>query len=111
MSKEDFMTEKEFMTGSLSRGVFEAIFQIKREAILTVLNTYGVQELELKELLWKRFNIPGMEVHIANTALDFLIECCTENKDLEKTIGEEIEKDILYAATYYTNINPEAIQA
>lgn len=49
-----------------------------------------------------------MEIRIANTALDFLIDCCENKKDLCETLKGEIKKNILMAGIFYTNIAPEA---
>ena len=36
-----------------------------------------------------------MEIRIANTAFDFLIDCCENKRELEKTLKSEIKKNIL----------------
>lgn len=100
-----------FFTASLSKKIFDKIFEIKADAVQPVLDNFNVEKEELKNLLWEEFNIPGMEVRIANTALDWLIMNCEEDNDLGKTLKSEIRKDILYAGIFYTNVAPDCINA
>lgn len=41
-----------------------------------------------------------MEIRIANTAFDFLIDCCEEKKELCETLKGEIKKNILMAGIF-----------
>lgn len=92
----------------LTKKVFDIMFDTKADSINPVLKHYDVSREFLHDMLWKEFNIESMETRIANTALDFLIDCCEEKKDLCKTLKGEIKKNILAAAIFYTNIAPEA---
>ena len=74
----------------------------------SILKQYDVDQKNLYDQLWQEFNIPGMEIRIANTAFDFLIDCCEEKKELCATLKGEIKKNILMAGIFYTNIAPEA---
>lgn len=102
--------EKEkFMLFPLNQHIFKTMFEIKSNSLEPILKQYDVEHKNLYDLLWKEFNIPGMEIRIANTAFDFLIECCEKKKDLCKTLKGEIKKNILMAGIFYTNVAPNAI--
>lgn len=100
--------KKAFMFLSLNKKIFDIIFDVKSKDISPILEYYSVEKQILYDMLWEEYNIPGMEVRIANTAFDFLIECCEEKRDLCKTLKGEIKKNILVSGIFYTNIAPEA---
>lgn len=87
-----------FMLRPLSKVVFDKMFECKLELIEPVLKTYKVQPEDLKNLLWKEFNIPGMEVRIANTAFNVLIRCCEKKEDLCESLLGEVRHVILTAS-------------
>lgn len=101
--------KEEFMRMPLSKRFFDVIIEVKSNNLAPVLEQYCVSQEDLCLSLWEEFNIPGMEVRIANTALDFLIDCCETKRDLCHTLKGEIKKNILMAGIFYTNIAPEAI--
>ena len=92
------------MLSKITLEIFEMMFKLKKENLVTVREQYKCSEQELHDILWEEFNIPGMEVRIANTALNFLIMDCETKKDLEATLRKEIHRNVLGAAIYYTNI-------
>jgi len=98
-----------FMLSKIILEIFEMMFELKKESLVVVMEQYECREQELHDMLWEEFNIPGMEVRIANTALNFLIIACEKKEDLESTLRKEIHKNVLAAAIYYTNIDPEGI--
>ncbi len=100
--------KKAFMFLPLNKKIFDIIFDVKSKDISPILEYYSVEKQILYDMLWEEYNIPGMEVRIANTAFDFLIECCEEKRDLCKTLKGEIKKNILASGIFYTNIAPEA---
>lgn len=102
------MTNKKIMFLPLTKGVFKSMFEIKSEYIGPVLEQYNTDSQSLYDVLWKEYNIPGMEIRIANTAFDFLICCCNEKKDLRETLTGEIRKNILASSVFYTNVAPHA---
>lgn len=89
--------------------MFEVMFEVKSDSLEPVLKHYDVEAQALHDLLWKEFHIPGMELRIANTAFDFLIDCCEEKRDLCETLKGEIKQCVLMASIYYTNIAPNAV--
>jgi hypothetical protein len=93
----------------LDRKIFEIMLEVKCDALEPIIKQYDTDRQSLYQLLWKEFNIPGMEIRIANTALDFLIDCCEKKRDLEDGLRGEIKKNILAAGIFYTNIAPEAM--
>lgn len=99
---------KKLMFLPLTKGVFKSMFDIKSENIGPVLEQYNTDCQSLYDALWEEFNIPGMEIRIANTAFDFLICCCEEKKDLCDTLKGEIKKNILASSVFYTNVAPHA---
>lgn len=103
------MDKRIFMKLPLTPGIFEAMWNEKKKSITPVLSCYGVDEETLKETLWEEFNIPGMEVRIANTAMNFIIDGCEKHHDPAPTLVQEIKNDILASGIYYTNIAPNAI--
>lgn len=105
---DDRMAEL-FMHLRLTKPIFQSMFKVKKEALASVLNHYKITESELFELLWQEFDIPGMEVRIANTAFDFLIDRCEGCHEAEPSARAEIKHDILMSDIYYTNIAPNAI--
>lgn len=100
--------KKQFMFLPLNQHVFKIMFEIKSNSLEPILKQYEVDQKNLYDQLWQEFNIPGMEIRIANTAFDFLIDCCEEKKELCETLKGEIKKNILMAGIFYTNIAPEA---
>lgn len=92
----------------ISRKMFEVMFEVKSCDLKSVLDEYDVCKKELHDALWEEFDIPGMENRIANTAFDFLIDCCRDKRDLCKTLKGEIKKDILMSAIFYTIVMPSA---
>lgn len=100
--------KKQFMFLPLNQHVFKTMFEIKSNSLGPILKQYEVDQKNLYDQLWQEFNIPGMEIRIANTAFDFLIDCCEEKKELCETLKGEIKKNILMAGIFYTNIAPEA---
>lgn len=100
--------KKQFMFLPLNQHIFKTMFEIKSNSLESILKQYNVDQNNLYDQLWKEFNIPGMEIRIANTALDFLIDCCENKKDLCETLKGEIKKNILMAGIFYTNVAPEA---
>ena len=102
--------EKEkFMFLPLNQHIFKIMFEIKSNSLEPILKQYGVDQKNLYDLLWEEFNILGMEIRIANTAFDFLIDCCEKKRELEKTLKGEIKKNILMSSIFYTNVSPDAI--
>lgn len=99
--------KKQFMFLPLNQHIFKTMFEIKSNSLEPILKQYDVDQNNLYDQLWKEFNIPGMEIRIANTALDFLIDCCENKKDLCETLKGEIKKNILMAGIFYTNVAPE----
>lgn len=104
-----YMDRQTFMRLPLSRLVFDTIFEIKKNAFQPVLVQYRVSQEELYDLLWEKLNVPDMDVRTANTAMDFLIDCCERKKDLAETINVMLHDMILASAVYYTNIAPDAV--
>lgn len=88
---------------------FELMFKVKTEYLILIMQQYDCSKQEIHDTLWQEFNIPGMENRIANTAFDFLIDCCEKKNDLEDTLRKEIKKNVLHAAIFYTNIEPNAV--
>lgn len=102
--------EKEkFMFLPLNQHIFKTMFEIKSNSLEPILKQHDVDQKNLYNLLWKEFDIPGMEIRIANTAFDFLIDCCENKRELEKTLKSEIKKNILMSSIFYTNVAPDAI--
>lgn len=99
---------KKLMFLPLTKSIFKSIFDIKSEDIDSVLEQYNTDQQSLYDALWEEFNIPSMEIRIANTAFDYLICCCQEKKDLCETLKGEIKKNILASSVFYTNIAPYA---
>ena len=99
----------EFMVLPLNQHIFKIMFEIKFNSLELILKQYDVDQKKLYDSLWEEFNIPGMEIRIANTAFDFLIECCEKKRDLCETLKGEIKKNILMASIFYTNVAPNAI--
>lgn len=104
MTKRDLI-----MFAQLNLELFNLIFKAKSKELSVIMKEYNVSKLDLHNTLWEEFNIPGMETRIANTAFDFLIDCCMEKRDLEDTLRKEIKKDILMSSIYYSNVAPNAI--
>lgn len=93
----------------LDRKIFEIMLEVKCDALEPIIKHYDTDRQSLYQLLWEEFNIPGMEIRIANTALDFLTDCCKKKRDLEASLRGEIKKNILAAGIFYANIAPEAM--
>lgn len=100
--------ERKIMFLSINRNIFEIMFDAKSDNISPVLEQYSVDKETLNNMLWKELNISGMEIRIANTAIDFLIDCCTQKKDLEDSLPGMIKKMILMSGVFYTNVAPNA---
>jgi len=112
--KGDFMKDlsvgaKKFMLLPCDKMIFDKIFDLKVAGMECVCKVYDVSMDELRSLVWEEFDIPGMEVRVANTALNFLIDCCESEYDLCKTLKGGVKKVILAAAIFYTNVAPDAI--
>lgn len=101
--------KEEFMVLPLNQHIFKTMFEIKIDSLKPILKQYDVDRNFLYDLLWEEFNIPGMEIRIANTAFDFLIECCEKKRELCETLKGEIKKNILMSSIFYTNVAPDAI--
>ncbi len=101
--------DRKLMFTPLTGKIFDLMFKIKSDDIKPVLAYYELDAKALHDLLFTQFNIPGMEVRIANTAFDYLICCCESNMDLkDKTLPEKIKDCILMSGVFYTNIAPDA---
>lgn len=107
--KELNLLEMQFMLSPLNEKVFNKIFELKADKMELVSTVYKESLEKLKKILWAEFNIPGMDVRTANTALNWLISRCMENQDLAGTLKGEIKNVILHAAIFYTNVAPNAI--
>lgn len=94
---------------SCNKMIFDKIFDIKAADMEPVCRVYNVSLDELKSMIWEKFDILGMEVRIANTALDWLIDCCEAEQELYKTLRGEIRQVILHAAIFYTNVASNAV--
>lgn len=101
--------KEQFMFLPLNQHVFKTMFEIKSNSFEPILKQYDVDQKNLYDLLWEEFNIPGMEIRIANTAFDFLIDCCEKKMDLCDTLKGKIKKNILMSSIFYTNVAPNAI--
>lgn len=101
--------KEEFMVLPLNQHIFKTMFEMKTDSLKPILKQYDVDRNNLYDLLWEEFNIPGMEIRIANTAFDFLIECCEKKRELCETLKGEIKKNILMSSIFYTNVAPDAI--
>lgn len=99
---------QKIMFSLLNKNSFDIMFDAKINEINSVLKQYKVTKQELYNTLWTEFNISGMEVRIANTAFDFLIDCCKEKRELKDTLKGEIKKNILMSCVFYTNVAPNA---
>ena len=108
-AKELNIEKEKFMFLPLNQHIFKTMFEIKSNSLEPILKQYDVDRKNLYDLLWKEFDIPGMEIRIANTAFDFLIDCCENKRELEKTLKSEIKKNILMSSIFYTNVAPDAI--
>lgn len=104
------MKKELFMKMQITESVFSVMFEekTKSEHFIEILKTYNTNNNDLYGVLWEEFNIPGMEVRIANTAFDFLILKCVEKKELNKLLRNEIKECVLSAGIFYTNVAPEA---
>lgn len=94
----------------ITEKIFAIMFEAKAESkdFVEILKYYNINKQDLYNLLWEEFNIPGMEIRIANTAFDFLITKCAEKKELDKVLKNEIGECILTAGIFYANVAPEA---
>lgn len=100
---------KNLMYQKLTRKTFDLMFDMKKNAIGPILTHFDVDKDTLKDTLWKELDIPGMEVRIANTAFDWVIECCEQDRDLQENLTREIRKCILHAGIFYTNVAPDVV--
>lgn len=103
------MKKELFMKMPITEKIFAIMFEAKAESkdFVEILKYYNINKQDLYNLLWEEFNIPGMEVRIANTAFDYLIIDCTK-KEEPGSLKSEIKECILAAAVFYTNVAPEA---
>lgn len=90
-----------FMRLPLFQGAFSTMFGVKKNDLSVVLVQYQSSEEELRETLWKEFDIAGMEIRMANTAFDYLIDCCELKRDLQDTLIETIRNCILMSGILY----------
>ena len=102
---------KKIMLLPITQKFFDLILEVKAEYLGIIMEQYNCSKQEIYDILWQEFDIPGMENRIANTALDFLIDCCERKTDLEDTLRKEIKKNILHAAIFHTNVEPNAVNA
>lgn len=100
---------KNIMYQKLTRKFFETMFELKKDHIAPVLARFNTDADGLKEALWTEFDIPGMEVRVANTAFDWVIECCERENDLQESLVKEIRKCILHSGIFYTNVAPNVV--
>lgn len=98
-----------FMCSRLTEKIFHAMWEVKAENRQAVAERYKVTEQQLYNALWQEFNIEGMEVRIANTAFDFLIDRCKDGKDLKESLHQTVRDMILAATIFYSNIVPNAV--
>lgn len=103
------MDVKSFMKMPVTEKIFTIIFEAKTKSkdFVEILKYYNISKQDLYNLLWEEFNIPRMEVRIANTAFDYLIIDCIK-KEEPGSLKSEIKECILAAAVFYTNVAPEA---
>lgn len=104
------MKKELFMKMPVTEKIFTIIFETKTKSkdFVEILKYYNINKQDLYSIMWEKFNIPGMEIRIANTAFDFLIMKCVEKKELDKNLSNEIGECILTAGIFYTNVAPEA---
>ncbi len=104
------MNKELFMKMPVTEKIFTIIFEEKTKSkdFAKLLGYYNINKHDLYSIMWEEFNIPGMEIRIANTAFDFLITECAEKKELDKVLKNEIRECILTAGNFYTNVAPEA---
>ena len=92
----------------LTKKFFDMMFDVKQAKLKPILEQYGTDNQSLHDELWEELNTPGMENRIANTAIDYLIDCCKEKKDLCDTLRGTIRNTILMSGIFYTNVAPNA---
>lgn len=92
----------------LTHKIFDLMFEIKSKHLDPITDQYHCSKQELSDILWEEFNIPGMEIRIANTAFDFLIMNCERKEELEATLKKEVKRNVLASGIFYTNIAPDA---
>lgn len=104
------MKKELFMKMLVTERIFSVMFEEKAKSLdfVEILKYYNINKQDLYSIMWEKFNIPGMEIRIANTAFDFLIAKCAERKELNKVLKNEIGECIMTAGIFYTNIVPEA---
>lgn len=104
------MKKELFMKMPITERIFSVMFEEKAKSLdfVEILKYYNINKQDLYSIMWEKFNIPGMEIRIANTAFDFLIMKCVEKKELDKNLSNEIGECILTAGIFYTNVAPEA---
>ncbi len=104
------MKKELFMKMPVTEKIFAIIFKPKTKSLdfVKLLEYYNISGQDLYSIMWEKFNIPGMEIRIANTAFDFLIAKCAGKKELDKVLRNEIGECILAAGFFYTNVAPEA---
>ncbi len=102
---------KRIMLLPITPKFFDLMFEVKKDYLGVIIQQYNCSKQEVYDTLWEEFNIPGMEIRIANTAFDFLIDCCERKTDLEDTLRKEIKKNILHAGIFHTNVKPNAVNA
>lgn len=104
------MKKELFMKMPVTEKIFTIIFEEKTKSkdFAKLLGYYNINKHDLYSIMWEEFNIPGMEIRIANTAFDFLIMKCVEKKELAKLVRNEIRECVLAAGIFYTKVAPEA---
>ena len=104
------MKKELFMKMSVTEKIFTIIFEEKTKSkdFAKLLGYYNINKHDLYSIMWEEFNIPGMEIRIANTVIWFFnYKMCWE-KELDKVLKNEIRECILTAGNFYTNVAPEA---
>jgi len=96
---------KKIMLLPITSKLFDLMCEVKEKYLGVVMYQFNCSKQEIHDTLWEEFNISGMENRIANTAFDFLIDCCERKKDLEDTLRKEIRKDILHAGIFIPMYN------
>ena len=76
------MKKELFMKMPVTEKIFAIMFQAEAKSLdfVEILKYYNINKQDLYSIMWKKFNIPGMETRIANTAFDFLIMKCVWRK-------------------------------
>lgn len=107
MLKEEYL--KIIMCSQITEKFFNLIIKQKVNDLQVVYDCFDISSEQLRSTVHEMCFIPGMEVRICNTAIDFLIDQCTEFRDKGCSLRQTISECILAAGVYYTNIAPDAI--